>query len=267
MTPPIILTIAGSDCSGGAGIQADIKTISTLNGYAASVITAVTAQNTLGVQAVYPIPADIVCAQIKSVMDDLHPNAIKIGMVHNASIACTIADCLKKYKPGFVVYDPVMVSTSGRQLMTEETVCTIKEDLFPLCTLITPNLNETALLLACGITNIKDMEQAACTLAALYHTSVLVKGGHLTGNEMCDVLYDGTIHLFRHEKIESSNLHGTGCTLSSAIATFLAKGCTLEEAVRRAKAYINIAIERGKDWQIGQGNGPLAHFSFEKQEK
>lgn len=130
MTPPIILTIAGSDCSGGAGIQADIKTISALKGYAASVITAITAQNTLGVQAVYPLPADIVEAQIKSVMDDLHPNAVKIGMVHDSSIVHAVSQCLQKYKPEVVIYDPVMISTSGRRLMTEETVQTIKDELF-----------------------------------------------------------------------------------------------------------------------------------------
>ena len=264
MTPPIVLTIAGSDCSGGAGIQADIKTISSLNGYAASVITAVTAQNTLSVQAVHPIPADIVGMQIESVMDDLLPNAIKIGMVYDNSIVSTIVECLRKHCSEFVVYDPVMISTSGRQLMTEETVQAIKKELFPLCTLITPNLNEAALLLECNITSIEDMEQAACQLAARYHTSVLIKGGHLTGDEMCDVLYDGTIHLFGHKKIKSNNLHGTGCTLSSAIATFLAKGYTLEEAVCRAKIYINTAIDNGKDLQIGHGNGPLAHFPYGK---
>lgn len=264
MTPPIILTIAGSDCSGGAGIQADIKTISALNGYAASVVTAVTAQNTLGVQAVYPIPTDIVRAQMESVMDDLHPRAIKIGMVHDTSIVCAIAECLRKYQPEFIVYDPVMISTSGRHLMTEDTVQAIKEELFPLCTLITPNLNEAALLLECNITNIEDMEQAACQLTARYHTSALVKGGHLAGDEMCDVLYDGTIHLFGHKKIKSNNLHGTGCTLSSAIATFLAEGYILEDAVCQAKIYINTAIENGRNLQIGHGNGPLAHFPFGK---
>ncbi|MCD8182246.1 MAG: bifunctional hydroxymethylpyrimidine kinase/phosphomethylpyrimidine kinase [Bacteroides sp.] len=262
MTPPIILTIAGSDCSGGAGIQADIKTISALNGYAASVITAVTAQNTLGVQAVFPIPADIVRIQITSVMDDLQPDAIKIGMVHDASIVSVIAECLRKYHPRFVVYDPVMVSTSGRQLMAEDTVNAICEQLFPLCTLITPNLNEATLLSGHEITSVEDMQQAACELSDRHHTSVLIKGGHLPGNEMCDVLYDGHIHLFKQAKIESRNLHGTGCTLSSAIATFLARGCSLENAVHRAKNYTSTAISRGKELQIGHGNGPLAHFPY-----
>ena len=164
-TIPVILTIAGSDCSGGAGIQADIKTISALKGYAASVITAVTAQNTMGVQAVCPIPPDIVRAQITSVMDDLRPAAIKIGMVHNAAIVHTIAECLQNIRSRFVVYDPVMVSTSGRKLMTEDTVRTIQEELFPLCSLITPNLGEASLLLSNPVTDIEEMKLAACELA------------------------------------------------------------------------------------------------------
>lgn len=269
--PPIILSIAGSDCSGGAGIQADIKTISALGGYAASVITAVTAQNTLGVQAVHPLPADIVRTQIASVMDDLQPAAIKIGMVHNADIVHTIAECLQKYRPEFIVYDPVMISTSGRRLMTEETILAIKEELFPLCTLITPNLSEATLLNEQNITTITEMEQAAQELSRRYHTSILIKGGHLSGNEMCDVLFNHfslqntaslsncTFHT--SPKIESTNLHGTGCTLSSAIATFLAYGHNLDEAVRRAKAYISTAISNGSNLRIGHGNGPLWHFS------
>lgn len=154
LSTPVILTVAGSDCSGGAGIQADIKTISALKGYAASVITAVTAQNTVGVQAVYPIPPDIVRMQTESVMDDLQPAAVKIGMVHNAAIVRAIAECLQRFRPRFVVCDPVMVSTSGRQLMTEDTIHTIQEELFPLCSLITPNLSEASLLLARTVTDV-----------------------------------------------------------------------------------------------------------------
>ena len=260
-TIPVILTIAGSDCSGGAGIQADIKTISALKGYAASVITAVTAQNTMGVQAVCPIPPDIVRAQITSVMDDLQPVAIKIGMVHNAAIVHTVAECLQKFWSRFVVYDPVMVSTSGRKLMTEDTVRTIQEELFPLCSLITPNLGEVSLLLSNPVTDIEEMKLAACELANRYHCAVLVKGGHLSGNTMCDVLYNnGRFSLFGQQKIESRNLHGTGCTLSSAIAAFAARGKGLEEAVRQAKVYISKAIYHGKDLHIGHGNGPLCHF-------
>ncbi|WP_302287178.1 bifunctional hydroxymethylpyrimidine kinase/phosphomethylpyrimidine kinase [Bacteroides clarus] len=260
-TIPVILTIAGSDCSGGAGIQADIKTISALKGYAASVITAVTAQNTTGVQAVYPIPPDIVRAQIISVTDDLQPAAIKIGMVHNAAIVHIIAECLQKYRSRFVVYDPVMVSTSGRKLMTEDTVCAIQNELFPLCSLITPNLSEASLLLSNPVTDLEEMKHAARELANRYHCAVLVKGGHLSGGTMCDVLYNnGSVSLFEQQKIESCNLHGTGCTLSSAIATFAARNNGLEKAIRQAKAYIGKAIYYGKDLHIGHGNGPLCHF-------
>lgn len=271
MTPPIILSIAGSDCSGGAGIQADIKTISALGGYAASVVTAVTAQNTLGVQAVFPLPADIVRAQIESVMDDLQPAAVKIGMIHNADIARVIAECLQKYRPPFIVYDPVMISTSGRRLMAEETICTIKEELFPNCTLITPNLSEASLLCGKTVSTIAEMEQAAFLLSRQYNTSFLIKGGHLESNEMCDILYANFSSAetvapsmacirYIHSKIESHNLHGTGCTLSSAIATFGADGNKLDEAVGYAKEYISNAINNGKSLQIGHGNGPLWHF-------
>lgn len=275
MLPPIILSIAGSDCSGGAGIQADIKTISALGGYAASVITAVTVQNTLGVQGVYPVPVDIVRQQIEAVMDDLQPCAVKIGMVHHADIVHAIATCIRKYRPKYVVYDPVMISTSGRRLMTEETICTIKEELFPLCTLVTPNLSEASLLLEMPVSTVEEMEQAAVSLSKQYQTSFLIKGGHLKSEEMCDILYANSISLkvntaittcslHASPKIESHNLHGTGCTLSSAIATYLAYGKSLEEAVRQAKNYISTAIYNGKDLHIGHGNGPLWHFPLKK---
>ncbi len=258
---PVILSIAGSDCSGGAGIQADTKTISALGGYASTVITAITAQNTQGVQAVYPQADETVRHQIESVMDDFLPHAVKIGMVHDAAIVTAIADCLKTYRPQHIVYDPVMVSTGGCRLMTEETVQAICEKLFPLCSIITPNLHETALLTDNTIHTTNDMEQAAQTLARRYGTSVLVKGGHLEGDKMCDILFHrGSIHRYTALKIESRNLHGTGCTLSSAIATQLAYGNPMEEAVWQAKQYVCQAISRGKSMQIGRGNGPLWHF-------
>lgn len=271
MTPPIILSIAGSDCSGGAGIQADIKTISALGGYAASAITAITAQNTVGVQAVHPLPTDIIRAQIEAVMDDLQPDVLKIGMVHHAAIVHVIVECLLKYRPKFVVYDPVMISTSGRRLMNEETVQVIKEELFPLCTLITPNLIEASLLNGQTISTIAEMERVAQKISRRFGTSVLIKGGHLDSEDMCDILCckpsvtatipPSFVHtIYSNPKIESHNLHGTGCTLSSAIATFLAHGERLEEAVRKAKDYISTAINNAKNMQIGHGNGPLWHF-------
>lgn len=259
--PPIILTIAGSDSSGGAGIQADIKAISALGGYASSAITAITAQNTLGVQEIFPLTSDIIYKQITSVMDDLEVDAIKIGMVYDARIVHTIAECLKKYHPRCVVYDPVMVSTSGHQLITKECIDCIKSELFPLVTLITPNISEAELLCGKQLRNVQEMEQAAGMLSKQHRVSVLIKGGHLSDENMCDVLFHhDSVYHFADRKIETSNLHGTGCTLSSAIATFLGKGLSLIDAVSEAKIYITEAIRQGKDKCIGHGNGPVWHF-------
>lgn len=262
-TPTVVLTIAGSDSSGGAGIQADIKAISALGSYAASVITSVTAQNTLGVQGIHPIPTDMVRQQIKSVMDDLHPNAIKIGMVCNQEIALTIAECVRKYQPKSVVYDPVMVSTSGHKLMTDETIEAIKQELIPLASLITPNLHEARILSSIELKRKGDMEKCAEILGKSYSCSVLIKGGHLEDDEMCDIFYDtGEQQCFHYRapKIESHNLHGTGCTLSSAIATKLSQGHSLKEAIALAKDYVTKAIDAAKDLKIGHGHGPLWHF-------
>ena len=259
---PVILSIAGSDCSGGAGIQADIKTISALGGYAASVITAVTVQNTLGVHAVQSVLPEIVRGQIEAVMDDLRPVAIKIGMVSDIQIVRTIVDCLRKYIPEYIVYDPVMVSTSGRKLMSDETIEEIKRELLPLVTLITPNLDEASVLTDKSIHNIHEMQEAAKRLVDEYQTSVLIKGGHLEGDRMCDLLHtsESIFHIYEEKKIESHNLHGTGCTLSSAIATYLAKGYPMRESIQHAKTYITQAIIAGKELNIGHGNGPLWHF-------
>lgn len=212
-TPTIVLTIAGSDSSGGAGIQADIKAISALGSFAASAITSITAQNTLGVQGIHPVPTEMVRQQIESVMDDLHPQAIKIGMVCDAAITHVIAECLRKYQPTRVVYDPVMVSTSGHKLMTDDTIATICRELLPQATLITPNLHEARILTRHDLNTIGQMEQGAEKLSNMYGCSVLIKGGHLNGNEMCDVLYDAqenNLFHFQAPKIESRNLHGTG---------------------------------------------------------
>ncbi|WP_294479616.1 bifunctional hydroxymethylpyrimidine kinase/phosphomethylpyrimidine kinase [uncultured Bacteroides sp.] len=259
---PVILSIAGSDCSGGAGIQADIKTISALGGYAATAITAITVQNTLGVSAVQPISPEIVRGQIEAVMEDLQPVAVKIGMVNDIQIVGVISDCLRKYAPKYVVYDPVMVSTSGRKLMTDEAVEEIKKKLLPLVTLITPNIDEAAVLTGKNIQNVQDMKMAARKLTDEFQTSILIKGGHLEGDKMCDLLHTSEMnyHIYEEEKIETTNLHGTGCTLSSAIATYLAKGYPMREAIQYAKVYITRAIMAGKDLHIGHGNGPLWHF-------
>ncbi len=257
---PVVLSIAGSDSGAGAGIQADLKTVSALGGYAATAITAITAQNTQGVQAVYPLPPEAVAKQIEAVMTDLQPDAVKIGMVQNAAIVGTIADSLQQYPVRHVVYDPVMISTSGRRLMDDDCLGAIRTQLFPLCSLLTPNLHEASLLTGQTLATVDDMERAALQLSQQYATAVLVKGGHLAGNQMCDVLCDGertTRHIL--EKVDSPNLHGTGCTLSSALATFLAYGLPLHEAVERAKNYVHCAIEKGRHLAIGQGNGPLEH--------
>ena len=260
--PPVIFSIAGSDPSGGAGIQADIKTISALNGYAAAAITAVTSQNTCGVQGVYPLPADVLQTQIASVMEDLQPTAIKIGMVYSLQLVEVIAQAIAHYHPPFIVFDPVMISTSGRRLMTEETVQGIKRLLFPRCSLITPNLDEAAMLIGHPLCTPQQMAEAGQLLAARYGCQVLVKGGHLSGETMCDVLCSATGSTsFLAPKSQSHNLHGTGCTLSSAIATLLARGYTMEKAVEEAKHYVSLAIDGGKEWHIGHGNGPLCHFN------
>lgn len=259
---PVVLSIAGSDCSGGAGIQADIKTISALGGYAASVITAVTVQNTLGVRAVHAIPPEIIRGQLEAVMEDLRPDAVKIGMVNDVATIRVIAECLRKYVPDFVVYDPVMVSTSGQKLMTNEAIEAMKDKLFPVIDLLTPNIHEATVLSGIEIHDVKDMRKAAKELALENDILVLIKGGHLEGDSMCDLYHDSEeyFRIYSERKIETKNLHGTGCTLSSAIATYLAKGVYMEDAISNAKAYVTKTIIAGKDMRVGHGNGPLWHF-------
>ncbi len=258
-----VLSIAGSDPSGGAGIQADIKTIMALGGYAATAITALTVQNTMGVRSVFAVPVDVVAGQIAAVMEDIEPQAVKIGMVKDAVIVQTIVNAMAQYKPQIVVYDPVMVATSGDKLIDDNVIATIERNLIPCATLITPNLSEAQVLWNRRIDGIAEMEQAAMALSEKYGTNVLIKGGHLEGDGMCDVLCSGgRITRFTEHRIETRNLHGTGCTLSSAIATLLAKGCWLEDAVQEAKEYVTAAIARGSKMSIGHGNGPHWHGVF-----
>ncbi len=258
-----VLTIAGSDCSGGAGIQADIKTISALGCYAASAITAVTVQNTCGVSAIHPIPAEYVKSQIEAVMTDIKPEAVKIGMINDVEIVRAIASSIKTYRPKFVVFDPVMVSTSGCKLIEDKAIEAIKNELIPLSTIITPNLKEAIVLTGDNISHAGSMIEAGRKILNYGCHSVLVKGGHLDGDDMCDVLCingDSNPYTFTARKIDSHNTHGTGCTLSSAIATNLVLGYTLQEAVNRAKEYVYKGILTGKDIHIGNGHGPLNHF-------
>lgn len=262
-TYPCVLTIAGSDCSGGAGIQADIKTISALGAYAASAITAITVQNTCGVTGIHPVPPSYVKGQIEAIMDDICPQAIKIGMINDTKIVEVIAEMLQKYQPQFVVFDPVMVSTSGCKLMEDEAIEAITTRLIPLATLITPNLSEAEILAGQKIRTVEEMQRQAKEMLKLGCRGVLIKGGHLEGGRMCDVLQtvgEEVPHLFAAPKVDSRNTHGTGCTLSSAIATYLALGETVTDAVEKAKQYVYKGIEAGKDVCIGHGHGPLNHF-------
>lgn len=247
----VVLTMAGSDTSAGAGIQQDLKTITALGQYGATVITAITAQNTIGVQGVQPVSREMVFQQISSVMEDLDVHAIKIGMIPTIEVAKAIVERLSKTKePIPVVWDPVMISTSGTRLMSEDCIDYLKDYLVPYCTLITPNLPESILF------------------PPPYQTNMLIKGGHAEGEEMTDTLLltDGSTFKFSEHKICSSNLHGTGCTLSSAIATFLALNYSLPEAVRSAKKYLTEAIRAGREQHIGHGNGPLGYIpSFQTE--
>lgn len=257
---PIVLSIAGSDPSGGAGIQADLKSASAFGVFAATAITAVTVQNTRGVWSVHPLPPQVVSSQIQAVLDDLSVHAIKIGMVYNKATVLSIVTALQKYS-GPIIYDPVLISTSGHKLMSPDVLQTISQELIPRCTLITPNLHEAQLLSNSSINSVKDMEWVAKSLSEQYKTAFLIKGGHLNGMEMCDVLYYN--HQFYHyasPKINSQNLHGTGCTLSSAIASTLSLKNPLEEAIRLAKDYVSQAIAEASDLNIGHGQGPLWHF-------
>lgn len=260
---PCVLTIAGSDCSGGAGIQADIKTISALGAYAASAITAITVQNTCGVTGIHPVPPLYVKGQIDAVMTDIRPDAIKIGMINDVEIVKVIADSIKEYNPRFVVFDPVMVSTSGCKLIEDSAIEAITSMLIPLSTVITPNLSEAMVLTGKNLSGVESMTAAGKELLGMGCGSVLIKGGHLEGDDMCDVLCSAgeeKTYIFKAGKIDSKNTHGTGCTLSSAIATLLALGHELPEAVAKAKDYVYKGIESGKDIHIGEGHGPLNHF-------
>ncbi len=252
-----VLTIAGSDCSGGAGIQADIKTMTAHGVYAMSVITALTAQNTVGVDDVLDAGAAFVGKQMDSVFTDIFPDAVKIGMVSNQETILMIADKLKFYKPERIVIDPVMVSTSGCALMQPDAMDTLIRYLLPFGQVITPNIPEAEKLCGFEITSTADMERAAQVIGKNLSGSVLIKGGHLT-ETADDLLYDnGSFFWYRGERIDNPNTHGTGCTLSSAIASNLALGYDVRESVGRAKDYITDALKAGLD--LGHGSGPLNH--------
>jgi hydroxymethylpyrimidine/phosphomethylpyrimidine kinase len=256
-----VLTIAGSDSGGGAGIQADLKTFAALGCYGMSAITALTAQNTMGVQGIHAVPASFLKAQIASVMDDIGVDALKIGMLHEPGIVEVVAWAIDHYQIRQVVLDPVMVATSGDRLIAQETVQVLVRDLFPRVTVVTPNLDEAELLLGQGIADVQALDAAAQGLLAMGAKAVLLKGGHLQGPQVVDLLVqaDGPARRLASARIESRNVHGTGCTLSSAIAAHLALGHPLAQAVELARSFILSAIEQGAQVQTGQGHGPLNH--------
>lgn len=254
--PRTVLTIAGSDCSGGAGIQADIKTVTLHGCYAATAITSITVQNTLGVKSSHPVNAKTVTGQINAVMEDMCPAAIKIGMVCNKEIAAAIASCLKKHHARNVVFDPVMVATSGLELMDSESIETVIKELMPVCSLITPNIPEAGIISGNSTNTCENIKDTCMRIYGKTGTSVLIKGGHSENNKAIDTLfYGGRFYEFANDKIASDNLHGTGCVLSSAIACNLANGLHMPEAVAKAKEFLTAALRRSSAIKIGHGNG------------
>lgn len=251
------LTIAGSDSSGGAGIQADMKTM-TMNGvYAMSAVTALTAQNTIGVRAILESTPVFLKEQLYAIFEDIFPNSVKIGMVSSSALVAVIAETLQFFEAKNIVVDPVMVSTSGSRLINPDAISALTENLFPLATVVTPNIPEAEILSGMKIKDDSDVKKIAKYIADKYSCSVLLKGGHSINNAN-DLLYaDGEFHWFNSKRIDNPNTHGTGCTLSSAIAANLAKGFSMFESVKRAKEYITDALSAGLD--LGAGAGPLMH--------
>lgn len=261
----VALTIAGSDCSGGAGVQADLKTFSALGCYGMSVLTALTAQNTVAVRGIHEVPAEFVTAQLNAILDDIHVDAVKTGMLHSPEIIKTVADTLKSSPIKKIVVDPVMFAKSGDRLIRDDAIDGLTEHLIPLATVLTPNLPEAGELLRRSIKTRDHMEESAHALLELGPQAVVVKGGHLDFGGSDDYLafktpsgVEGKWFYARREM--SSNMHGAGCTFASAIAAFLARGLPVSEAIVSAKEYIARAVARGSELQLGKGKGPVAHF-------
>lgn len=256
-----VLSIAGSDSGGGAGIQADLKTFSALGCYGMTAITAITAQNTQGVRGIHGIPPEMLQAQIDAVVQDIGVDAIKIGMLHSPEVVLVVANAIRRYGITKVVLDPVMVATSGDKLMHDETIAVLVRELFPLATVITPNLDEAGWLIGRPIHQMEEMESAAQSLLDIGAPTVLLKGGHLPGDWVMDLLagQEGLRKPLGSQRIRTHNGHGTGCTLSSAIAAHLALGFDLVPAVESARTYIVGAIASGSQVHTGQGQGPLNH--------
>ena len=258
-----VLTIAGSDSGGGAGIQADLKTFSAIGCYGMSVITALTAQNTQGVKGIHAVPPAFVVEQIEAVLSDIGADAIKIGMLYSAELIEAVARTLKKNGARKIVLDPVMVAQSGDKLLQDDAIEAIKENLMPLADVVTPNLPEASVLCGMQLTQWSDIESAAETLAKYGSRSILIKGGHGDERKSTDLLFlagEGRFVSLEADRIKTNNNHGTGCTLSSAIAAYMAKGKDIEEAVQKAKTFMNHAIAAGAAYKIGHGHGPVHHF-------
>jgi len=259
----IALSIAGSDPSGGAGIQADLKTFSACGCYGATVIVAVVDENTVGVTGVHPIPVSFVTGQIRSVLDDIGADAIKIGMLHSSELIRGIRETLSAYPIRNIVLDPVMVATSGDKLLQDEAIRTLKEELIPMARVITPNIPEAEILLGKKITGQADLPQLAQELSHDRQVSVLLKAGHLTEDTLTDIFYNAETDEMLElpsQRVYTKNTHGTGCTFSSAVTSFLAHGLPLNQAVEKAKEYMTRAIEAGSHYEIGKGHGPVHHF-------
>ncbi|MBC7469198.1 MAG: bifunctional hydroxymethylpyrimidine kinase/phosphomethylpyrimidine kinase [Ramlibacter sp.] len=258
---PRVLTIAGSDSGGGAGIQADLKTFAALGCYGMTAITALTAQNTLGVRAIHPVPPAMLREQIDAVIEDIGVDAVKIGMLHAAEIVRTVAAAIDRHALHKVVLDPVMMSTSGAKLIDDDAQAVLVRELFRRAALVTPNLDEAGLLVGRTLASEADMEAAARAMLGMGAPAVLLKGGHLAGDTVSDLLLarDAQPHWMRAPRIATANTHGTGCTLSSAIAAHLALGAELRQAVELARAYVRGALEAGAAVRTGAGSGPLNH--------
>ena len=267
MQYPRVLTIAGSDSGGGAGIQADIKAISATGSYAASAITAVTVQNTLGVESVFPVPPEVIAAQIRCVLSDIGADAVKIGMLHSAEVVTAVRDALTEAAgfggSGNIVLDPVMVATSGHRLIEESAIRVLASELIPMARVITPNIPEAEILGNTKVSSQSELPALARALSLGGRVSVLLKAGHLTDERLVDIFYNAeedSILELPSERVHTPNTHGTGCTLSSAMASFLARGFSLDDAARAATEYIHQAIVSGSRYETGHGHGPVNHF-------
>jgi hydroxymethylpyrimidine/phosphomethylpyrimidine kinase len=262
VTPPVALTIAGSDSAAGAGVQADLKTFAALGVFGTSAITALTAQNTVSVNGVRAVPAEFVDAQIDAVLDDLDVRAVKTGLLATTSVIETVAERAGRGQLPNLVVDPVMVASSGKRLLEPDAEQAYRERLFRHALVITPNLHEAAILLDRPVRSVDEMAQAAGDLADTGPRIVVVKGGHLAVGDAVDVVYtDGRVDELRAPRIETTNVHGTGCTFASAIAACLARGDEPMDAIARAKHFVTTALEGGSGWRLGAGSGPLDHFA------